>query len=66
MYDLEENGAIRVTGHDGKTGLFCADGSYVRGDVYFADPHLCGWIGGGNLPSRDTRLSPKRDRVVTG
>jgi hypothetical protein len=46
LYDLETNGVIRVTAHDGKTGLFRTDGTYINGDLYFADPHLCGWIGG--------------------
>lgn len=57
LYDLEDNGDIRVTGHDGKAGTFRSDGTYIRGDIYFADPHLCGWIGWRNLSSRDTRLS---------
>jgi hypothetical protein len=52
LYDLEANGVIRVTGRDGKSGLFRADGTYVSGDVYFADPQLCGWIGGSDLNSR--------------
>ncbi|MGO9607816.1 MAG: hypothetical protein ACLQAT_31190 [Candidatus Binataceae bacterium] len=52
LYDLEESGAIRVTGHDGRTGLFRKDGTYINGDLYFADPHLCGWIGGRDASSR--------------
>ena len=51
MYDLEANGVVRVTGRDGKTGFFRPDGSYLSGDLYFADPHLCGWIGGSDLNS---------------
>jgi hypothetical protein len=46
LYDLEAKGVIRVTAHDGKTGRFRVDGTYIKGDLYFADPHLCGWIGG--------------------
>jgi hypothetical protein len=65
LYDLEANGAIRVTGHDGKTGLFRADGSYLSGDLHFADPHLCGWIGGSDLNSRyrSRHARPERDKA---
>jgi len=52
LYDLEANGNIRVSAPDGKTGLFRTDGSYLSGDLYFADPHLCGWIGGREVSSR--------------
>ncbi len=51
IYDLQNDGTIRVE-KDGKAGIFRADGAYVSGDIYFADPHLCLWIGGRKLPSR--------------
>ena len=41
LYDVEANGIIRVTTPDGKTGQFRADGTYINGDLYFAEPHLC-------------------------
>src|SRR5258708_33417113 len=65
LYDLEANGSIRVTGHDGSTGFFRADGTYVSGDLYFADPHLCGWIGGTALktPSPSPRATSARDKA---
>ena len=51
IYDLQTDGTVRVE-KDGKAGIFRADGTYVSGDIYFADPHLCVWIGGRELPSR--------------
>jgi hypothetical protein len=51
LYDLQPDGTVRVE-KDGKAGLFRADGSYVSGEIYFADPHMCVWIGGRELPSR--------------
>lgn len=51
IYDLQGDGTIRVE-KDGKAGFFGADGTYVSGEIFFADPHLCGWIGGRELPSR--------------
>jgi len=64
IYDLVD-GMIRVE-KDGKAGVFRSDGSYVSGDIYFADPHLCQWIGGRELPSRArpraTLLDPQDPR----
>ena len=51
IYDLQNDGTIRVE-KDGKAGIFRADGTYVSGAIFFADPHLCVWIGGRELPSR--------------
>jgi len=63
LYDLEAKGVIRVTREDGKTGLFRADGTYVSGDVYFADPQLCGWIGGRDLSSRRHDARPDHEKT---
>jgi hypothetical protein len=62
VYDLETNGAIRVTAHDGRTGLFRSDGSYLSGDLYFADPHLCGWIGGREVAGRHRSVGLDREQ----
>ncbi len=51
IYDLQPDGTVRVE-KDGKAGIFRADGAYVSGEIYFADPQLCVWIGGHELPSR--------------
>lgn len=63
LYDLAANGVIRVTGYDGKTGLFRTDGTYISGDLYFADPHLCVWIGGRDLPSRHREARSVREKT---
>jgi len=52
LYDLIADGMIQVITQDGKAGIFRSDGSYVSGELYFADPQLCGWIGGRELASR--------------
>jgi hypothetical protein len=52
LHDLEANGVLRVAARDGRTVLFSADGTYINGDISFADPHLCGWIGGRDTSSR--------------
>ena len=63
MYDLETNDTIRVTGRDGRTGLFRADGTYISGEIYFADPHLCGWIGGRDRSSRLRQARSDREKT---
>ncbi len=55
LYEVTEEGLIRVT-YDGETGEFRKDGTWVRGDLRIADPQLCGWLGGPQLPSRYEKL----------
>lgn len=45
LYEQDGNGNVRVT-HQGKVGLFTPDGRWLEGDLFEADPQLCGWIGG--------------------
>jgi non-ribosomal peptide synthetase component E (peptide arylation enzyme) len=51
LYDLQTDGTVRIE-KDGKSGTFRADGSYVSGDIYSADPQMCVWVGGRELGSR--------------
>lgn len=46
LYEQDGNGNVRVTDKDGRWGLFRPDGTWVDGDLFEADPQLCGWIGG--------------------
>ena len=52
VYDLTDDGTIRVVTRDGRTGLFDRNGTWMSGYVRQADPHLCLWIGGKELPNR--------------
>jgi hypothetical protein len=45
LYEQDGHGNVRVT-LNGKSGLFRPDGAWIEGDIYEADPQLCGWIGG--------------------
>ena len=45
LYEQDGDGHVRVT-KNGKVGLFAADGRYLEGEIYEADPQLCGWVGG--------------------
>jgi len=51
IYDLQDDGTIVVT-KDGQSGRFTKEGVYLSGEIRSADAHLCGWIGGRDMPSR--------------
>lgn len=57
LYDLQSEGIVRVE-KDGKPGLFRADGTWISGEIQFADPHMCVWIGGRDLKARSRHESP--------
>ena len=46
LYEQDGKGNIKVTTTDGRVGLFRSDGTWISGEVFEADPQLCGWIGG--------------------
>jgi hypothetical protein len=52
LYDVRDDGCVDVTARDGTVGTFTADGQWVRGELRHADPHLCGWLAGPQLPPR--------------
>lgn len=50
-YDLTERGTIVVTKGD-DSGEFTEHGRWISGSLRHADPHLCLWIAGRELPNR--------------
>ena len=52
LYDVLDDGNVAVTSRHGETGIFTADGQWVSGELRHADPHLCGWLAGPQLPPR--------------
>jgi len=52
IYDVRDDGTVEVTARDGTTGVFTADGEWIEGELRHADPHLCGWLAGPQLPPR--------------
>jgi hypothetical protein len=52
LYDVLDDGHVRVTARDGTEGIFTADAVWVSGELRHADPHLCGWLAGPQLPPR--------------
>ena len=51
LYDLTATGTILVT-KSGRSGEFTAHGVWLTGEIRQADPHLCLWIGGREMPNR--------------
>jgi hypothetical protein len=49
LYEVGDDGLVHVT-LDGEEGVFTPSGVYVRGTIRTADPNLCGWLGGPQLP----------------
>jgi hypothetical protein len=52
LYDVQDDGTIVVTDKNGVSGVFTSDGVWVSGDLHHADPHLCGWLAGPQIPPR--------------
>ncbi len=50
MYDVGEDGLVRVVTRDGVEGVFTPDGTWVEGELRSADPHFCAWLAGPPLP----------------
>jgi len=46
LYERDDAGNVLVTTRDARRGLFRADGSWIEGDVFEADPQMCNWIAG--------------------
>ena len=50
IYEVRVDGLLDVSLED-KVGVFTPQGGYVSGDVHHADPHLCGWLAGPQVPA---------------
>jgi len=45
LYEQDQAGNV-VVRLAGRTGVFRADGSWIEGEIYEADPQMCNWIAG--------------------
>ena len=54
IYTLQGDGTVLVEAHDGPSGIFRADGSWLKGALRTADPQFLGFIAGPSLPQRDS------------
>ena len=57
LYELGEDGLVHVSKpqDSGAAAIskFRADGSWVEGEITHADPNLCNWVGGKQLPGSE-------------
>jgi hypothetical protein len=51
LYEEIDDGVVRVTNRDGKTGLFHYDGRWIEGDVRDVNLHMLTYTGGPNIPA---------------
>lgn len=58
LYERDGTGNVRVVDGE-KTGRFTIGGEWIDGEIRFADPHMCGWIGGARV--RHHRLQVRDD-----
>jgi nitrite reductase/ring-hydroxylating ferredoxin subunit len=59
IYERVEQGVVRVTTKDGRSGTFTDEGARIDGDLGQVDPNMCDWIGGRQLAgAEDIPLSP--------
>jgi hypothetical protein len=49
IYEQGADGLVHVE-KDGVEGVFTAHGRYVSGELRQADPHLCLWLAGPQVP----------------
>lgn len=49
----ERSGTVTVTDLDGNESVFDEHGVWLEGPMTQADPHLCKWVGGPNLPGME-------------
>ena len=46
LYEQVDELTVQVSATDGRAGLFGRDGHWISGELFEADPHLCGWVSG--------------------
>ncbi len=50
VYEHLGDGVVQVTTPKGKTGKFTYNADWIEGELTDANPHLCLWVGGQQLP----------------
>lgn len=48
LYEMDGAGGIRVVDGD-QWGRFTVLGEWIEGEIRFADPQICGWVGGARV-----------------
>ena len=62
IYERADLDRVEVTELDGEVSVFDSDGTWLEGKLTQADPHLCLWIGGEQLPKFEDVTIPSTSR----
>lgn len=54
VYEKMSDGLVHVTDGRGQVSIFTADAVWVEGPMTHADPNMCDWVGGAQLPGQET------------
>ena len=54
VYEKMSDGLVHVTDGRGQVSVFTAGGEWVEGPLTHADPNMCDWVGGKQLPGQET------------
>jgi phenylpropionate dioxygenase-like ring-hydroxylating dioxygenase large terminal subunit len=54
LYELGGDGLVHISKGSGEVSRFHADGSWVDGPITHADPNMCNWVGGKQLPDSES------------
>ena len=54
LYERVEDGVVQVTTPKGLSGKFTTGADWIEGELTDANPHLCLWVGGCQLPDGST------------
>ena len=52
VYSTRDDGSVEVEDRGGRRGVFQHDGTWVRGELHEADPHLLGFLAGPSITRR--------------
>ena len=63
IYERIEEDLVRVFDEAGNESKFHSDGRWIQGAITHADPHLCLWVGGKQLPDFEEVPVPATSRT---
>ncbi|MBW2401731.1 MAG: aromatic ring-hydroxylating dioxygenase subunit alpha [Deltaproteobacteria bacterium] len=66
IYERRDDGLVCVTDHDGHISIFKEDATWIEGPITQADPNMCDWIGGKQLPMADSVPGPGNGELPPG
>ena len=66
VYEATDDGLVKVTTPEGKSGLFTANAEPVEGELGDVNPHLCTWVGGKQIEQSEFEKAMAERRAKSG